>query len=184
MGDPKKCRKKYAKPSHPWRKERIDAEKQLFNDFGLKNRKEIWKAKSVLDVYRRQVKEIISGAEADSSEALLSKLRSIGLIKDDSRLDDVLSLQVKDFLERRLQTVMVRRAMAKSMKQARQFITHNHMLVDGKVITSPSFIVHKSVEEKIAYNPRSSLSSPDHPEFIPKKEAAKEGAAKKHETTS
>ena len=40
MGDPRKLRKKYYPPSHPWQKIRIDEEKILMKDYGFKNKKE------------------------------------------------------------------------------------------------------------------------------------------------
>ena len=48
MGDPKKQRKKYETPLHPWQGERILAEKKIMEEYGLKNKKEIWKMNSML----------------------------------------------------------------------------------------------------------------------------------------
>ena len=41
MGSPKKQRKKYSKPSHPWQKARIEEEKALKKEYSFKNKKEL-----------------------------------------------------------------------------------------------------------------------------------------------
>jgi len=46
MGKPKFSRKKYETPSHPWQEDRIKAENELVKKYGLKNKKEVWKART------------------------------------------------------------------------------------------------------------------------------------------
>ena len=41
MGDPRKARKQYRTPSHPWQKVRLEDESKLAVEYGLKNKKEI-----------------------------------------------------------------------------------------------------------------------------------------------
>ncbi|MCH7902628.1 hypothetical protein IIC68_02645, partial [archaeon] len=53
----------------------------------------------------------------------------------------ILSLTIKDVLERRLQTLIYRKKMASSLKQARQFIVHEHISVGDKIIKAPSYLV-------------------------------------------
>ncbi len=167
MGDPKKHRKKFTGPSHPWQKERIDDEKVLAKEFGTRNKKEIWKMSSFLDKYqyhaKRLVKETSKQAEKEK-EQILKKLVSLNLLKPDSELGDVLNLTVRDILERRLQTQLVRKGLARSVKQARQFITHGHVTVGNKSITIPSYLVSAEEENKIIFNELSSLADPEHPE--------------------
>lgn len=179
MGDPKKQRKKYSTPSHPWQKERIEEEKKLTKEYGFKNKKEIWKMKSILNKYKDQAKKLItlSSKQAEmEKKQLLAKLFSIGLLAEASKLEDVLALTSKDLLERRLQTRIYRQNLVRSIKQARQFITHNHIMVNDKLITSPSYIVKKAEESLIKFVPSSALSDPEHPERkIPeKKQKSKE----------
>lgn len=54
-------------------------------------------------------------------------------------------------LESRLDNVFYRLKMATSRIQARQLITHGHVFVNGKKVSSPSFLV--SVGDEIALNP-------------------------------
>lgn len=168
MGDPKKSRKKYSKPVHPWQKERIDYEKKIIQEYGLKNKKEIWKTKANLGHYTKRVKSIISKTGDESNEetnVLLTKLQLLGLVKDNAKLDDVLSLSVKEFLERRLQTLVFRKGLVKSIKQARQVITHEHICINGKKISSPSYIVSSAEEQGVSFSASSGFASPDHPEM-------------------
>lgn len=167
MGDPRKSRKKYSTPNHPWRRERIEEEKALLDEYGFKNRKEIWKMKSFLANAKRQVKTLgsLSGKHAEmEEEQLLAKLQKYGLIDKSAQLTSVLSLSTKNVLERRLQTIVHRKGLAKSMKQARQFIVHGHIVVNGTKLTVPSYLVPVAEEGKIEFRGTSALSSPEHAE--------------------
>ncbi|MGM5483095.1 MAG: 30S ribosomal protein S4 [Nanobdellota archaeon] len=168
MGDPKRTKKKYDTPRHPWVKEVIDSEKELMREYGLKNKKEVWKVKSELRNLKaqskEQSKELSEGSE-DKGEALLQKLRKIGVLNESQGLDDVLGLDIKDLMERRLQTVLYRKNLANSIKQARQFIVHNHVLVKDKVINVPGYMVKTDEEASISFSIGSALSSAEHPEI-------------------
>lgn len=166
MGDPKLPKKKYKTPSHPWQKGRIEEEKVLMKEYGLKNKKEIWKMVSVLRSYHEQAKSLIVSrtAQADKERIqMMRKLVSYGLIDTGAHLDDVLGLTTRNILERRLQTLLVKRGLAHSVKQARHFITHMHIMVGDKVITSPSYLVTSAESTKIRFAPRSALSEIAHP---------------------
>ena len=172
MGDPRKFRAKYDHPSHPWQLERIEAEKILVREYGLKNKTELYKINSKVKNYTFIAKKLIAAEgtgnkQADVEKAqLFATLQRLGLIGASIKLDDVLSLQPKDLLERRLQTRVFRKGIARSVKQARQFISHEHIMVGDKVITSPSFLVGVSDDSAISVVSTSSLSKPDHPERI------------------
>lgn len=152
MGDPKKQRKKFSKPNHPWQKERIDAEKGILKQYGLRRKYEIWKMDSMLKKFLHRAKTII-GEKTLQSEAekkqLLDRLHTLGLIKKDSKVEEVLNLKLKDVLERRLQTLVCRKNVAKTMMQAREFITHEHIAVGNKKITTPSYLVSIQEEPQI-----------------------------------
>jgi small subunit ribosomal protein S4 len=106
----------------------------------------------------------------------------MGLIKKSAQLDDILSLTSKDIMERRLQTLVHRKGLAKSMKQARQFITHGHIRIKDKMITVPSYVVKIDEEEHISFCPTSQLASIDHPErVIKKKEEPKRHEKYRHD---
>ena len=105
MGDIKKHRKKYSRPKHPWQKERIEEEKELKKEYGLMRNIEIWKARSKLKKYATQAKKLVAlrGEQADKEKKqLLDKLVKQGLLDESSKdLSQVLSLTVRDILERR-----------------------------------------------------------------------------------
>ncbi len=179
MGDPRKLRKKYNTPSHPWQKARMDEESDLKREYGLKNKTEIWKMRSILTTSANQAKRLMTlrGEQAEKEEEqLLSRLARLGLLSGGASLNDVLSLSVRDVLDRRLQTVVYKKGLARSVKQARQFITHNHILVEGKTLGVPSYIVPVSEEASITFVEASALQSPDHPE---RQEVTKDEAAPK-----
>ncbi|MCD6589652.1 30S ribosomal protein S4 [Candidatus Woesearchaeota archaeon] len=171
MGDPKRLRRKYETPIHPWQKTRIELEKQLQKEYGLKNKKEIWKAESRLKKFKDILKRLIPLNDEQANkerEQTMQKIRSLGLIGENATIDDVLGLEVRSILDRRLQTIVYKKGLARSIKQARQFITHGHIMVNGKVITSPGYLVKIDEEQFIEFKPTSPLARIDHPERIRK----------------
>lgn len=144
MGDPKKQKKKFSTPSHPWQKERIEAEKEILKQYGLKRKYEIWKMDSTLRKFLNRAKTLIAQRTAQSElekRQLLERLNSLGLLKKDSKVEDVLNLTLKDLMERRLQTLLTRKQMARTMMQAREFITHEHVAIGDRKVTAPSYLV-------------------------------------------
>jgi len=145
MGLARKTRRKYETPNHPWQAERIDEERKLISEYGLTNKKQIWKMSSLLRNFRKQAREIIGlrGERKDASiKILISKLNRLGLLNKDSTTGDVLNLSLRDILERRLQTVVYKMRLANSVKQARQFILHRKVMINGKVVSSPSYLIN------------------------------------------
>ncbi|WP_456473955.1 30S ribosomal protein S4 [Candidatus Pyrohabitans sp.] len=176
MGDPRRIRKKYHTPSHPWQADRIQEEKKLLAEYGLKNKREIWKALAILRGIRGQARELLGkrGEQAKRQEELLiARLHRLNLLKEGSSLDDVLGLTVKDILERRLQTLVYKKGLAFTMKQARQFIVHGHISVAGRKVTSPSYLVRATEEDAISYVENSPVRNIQ----VVRKEEAKEEAA-------
>ena len=139
--------KKYSKPKRPFDKVRIDEEAKIKKEFGLKNKKEIWKAEARIKSMREKAKKLIS-AKPKEQQALFDRLKKIGLKV--SSIGDILSLEKKDYLKRRLQTIVLSKKLATTVKSARQLITHKKVLVDGKVVDSPSYIVSINLENKIS----------------------------------
>lgn len=167
MGDPKKRRKNYSTPTHPWDGTRIEEERDITNEYGVKNKKEIHKMNSFLKRFSDDAKKLVAlrteQAEKEKQE-MLHKLQSLGLLPATAQLADVLGLKLKDVMERRLQTQVLTRGMSRSVNQARQFITHRHITVGGKIITQPSYLITKEEEPTIGFVTSSSLSNPEHPE--------------------
>jgi len=152
MGDPKKQKKKFSTPNHPWQKERIEAEKELLKQYGLRRKYEIWKMDSLLKDFLNRAKTLIAQRNPQSElekKQLLQRLSSLGLLKKDSKVEDVLNLTLKDVMERRLQTLLIRKQLARTMKQAREFITHEHVAIGERKVTAPSYLVTVSEEPGI-----------------------------------
>ena len=161
-------RKKWQGPSHPWQKQRILEEKRLLKEYGLKNKKEIWLAQTIARKWRAYARYLNARRAAgedirEEEKRFLDKLRRLGVLSEKAQLDDVLGLTVRDVLERRLQTMLVRKGLAKTMRQARQFIVHGHIMVNGQVVDAPGYLVKKDEEDKIEFVPYSPLANPDHP---------------------
>jgi len=152
-------------PNHPYQGERIADESNLVDRYGLKNKEELWRAQSELRGYRREARSLL-GRGADESEAaeFLARLKRYGILNDQDALDDVLSLDVTDVLERRLQTVAYRKGYANTTEQARQFIVHGHITLDGQRATRPSMKVETAVEDTVGFDENSSLADELHPE--------------------
>lgn len=184
MGDTKKSRKTYSTPSHPWQKARIEQEIVLVQDYGLGNKKEIWRSTSFLKKIKDRAKYLVAHPHSQTtieSKQLLQKLRKLGLLQQDTDLSAILELTIKDILERRLQTLVYRKGHARTMKQSRQFITHQHIFVHGKKMTVPSYLVSVDEEEAITFDPVSSMADAEHPErtILEKKEQVKKPVERK-----
>jgi small subunit ribosomal protein S4 len=156
----------YETPNHPYQGERISEETGLLGQYGLKNKEELWRAQSELRSYRREARKLLGRTEADDIETreFLARLKRIGVLNEDDSLDDILSLDETDILERRLQTVVYRKGLANTTKQARQFVTHGHITVDGQRVTRPSKKVDVAEEDAVAFDSASPLTDELHPE--------------------
>jgi len=167
MGDPKFPSKHYNTPSHPWQKVRIEEERTLIHQYGLKNKKEIWKANTKIRSMRRQARKLTatSGDEQAQKEKnlLLAKLNRLGMLDQESGLEDVLRMTPENILDRRLQTQVYLQGLASTAKQARQLIIHGHISVEGAVTRVPGMLVTKLQEKNITYSPSSALNSDLHP---------------------
>ena len=166
MGDPRFPRKKYETPSHPWEKERIRREREILYKYGLKNKREIWKAETFLRRIRGEARRLLAKASEESEEEkknFLKKLARLGILPENSTLDDVLALNIENVLSRRLQTLVYLHGLARTPKQARQLIVHGHIAVDGRKVRVPSYMVKKMEEDKITYSYSSPLNDEMHP---------------------
>ncbi|MCW3980200.1 MAG: 30S ribosomal protein S4 [Candidatus Bathyarchaeota archaeon] len=166
MGDPKKQRKKFETPRFPWRTDILQAELRLLGQYGLRNKKELWHHKTVLSKFRGIARTILGIPEEEGDKLkvqLLSRLNRLGILPDTAVLDEVLDLGIEDILERRLQSRVFQKRMAQSVYQARQLITHGHIAIGEKRITSPSYLVLRNEEPQICYSQSSALVNPDHP---------------------
>lgn len=138
--------KRYSRPRKKFDKTRIEDENKLVERYGLKNKREIWKADARVDDIRRQAKGLIT-SDAKEQEKLFEKLRGIGFKV--SKMAEVLGLGKEDWLKRRLQSLVVEKRLARTAKQARQLIVHKHIAVNKNIINIPSYIVRVYEEDKI-----------------------------------
>lgn len=170
MGDPRKLRKKLEGPRHPFNKTRIEEEMLFMGRFGLRNKKEIWKAQTILRKYRSRARASLALAEQlreKERKLLLTKLFRMGIMTNEEGLtDDVLSLTVDMFLKRRLQSVVHELGLANTPWQSRQMITHGHIAISGKKVNTPSYHVKRGEEEFIGYSPSSPYNDSAHPGLI------------------
>jgi small subunit ribosomal protein S4 len=155
MGDPKKSRKTWERPGHPWIKERLIEEMELVGQYGLRNKRELWKAQTILRRIRNKAKALLSLPEEERRErerSLVRFLYNLGLLKsENATVDDILGLTVRDVLERRLQTIVYRKGLAKTMHQARQLIVHGHIAIAGRGVRSPGRLVTREEEALVDY---------------------------------
>ena len=179
MGDPKFSRRSYDTPSHPWQGERIKAEVVLVNQYGLKNKTEVWKAQSVLRNFRKQSRELqarLRSGDAQAkieADALLNKCSKIGVLPvEGATLNDILTLSEENILSRRLQTLVFEKGMASTVGQARQMIVHGHIFMNGHRVTIPGYIVTRYEESSIMYDPASPFNDEMHPMRISAEQAA------------
>ena len=160
----------YETPNHPYQGERIAEEADLLGRYGLKNKEELWRAQSELREMRREARRLLGDAQGDvasaerEGEPFLARLRRLGILDETDGLDDVLSLEVTDVLERRLQTVVYRTGLANTVQQARQFVSHGHIVVDGARVTTPSRKVDVSEEDLVSFDETSPIADELHPE--------------------
>lgn len=142
----KRKHKTYSRPKRPFEKERILEENEIRKEFGLKNKREIWKAEARVKELRNKAKNLISSPEKNQ-KLFFDKVKKMGL-KVDS-IGDVLALDKRDYLRRRLQTVLVEKKIANTPKAARQLIVHRKVMINENVVDSPSYIVGVDFENKI-----------------------------------
>ena len=143
----KRKHKQYSRPKRPFDKARIEEEVVVKKRYGLKNKREIWKADAKTRIIRQKAKRLIK-ASAEEQKAFFDRLKKMGL--NVSSISDVLGLDKTNYLDRRLQTVVVNKGLASTPKSARQLIVHKKVLVNGTVVDSPSYIVKLEAEDKIS----------------------------------
>ncbi|MBS3086388.1 30S ribosomal protein S4 [Candidatus Pacearchaeota archaeon] len=143
----KRKHKQYSRPKRPFDKIRFEEEAKIKEEFGLKNKREIWRADARVKSIREKAKKLIS-AKPEEQQALFNRLKEIGL--EVNSIPDVLSLDKRDYLQRRLQTVLVKKRLARTPKAARQLIVHRKILIGKNAVDSPSYIVPIEMEDKIS----------------------------------
>ena len=166
MGDPKKQRKKFETPRFRWRTDILQEELKLLGQYGLRNKHELWRHKTMLSKTRGIARSLIGKLpeeRAKMENELLTRLKKLGILAETSVLDNVLDLSIEDLLERRLQTIVFRKGLARTIFQARQLITHGHITIGSRRVTVPSYTVAKAEEEQVMYSLQSTIVNEAHP---------------------
>lgn len=158
MGDPRKPRRKWVGPRHPWIKERLLKEIEIVGRYGLKNKRELWIAETLARKFRHRARAIL-GLPEDQREkefkALVSKLAKLGIVSENAALDSILGITAEHILERRLQTIVYRKGLARTIHEARQLIVHGHIAIGDRRVTSPGYLVSVDEEPLVTYAPGS-----------------------------
>jgi len=160
MGDPKNPRRAWKKPRNPLNYDLKMEELKTLGTFGLKTKRELWKAHTELSRLRHQARSLLALRQEirEKKEPILMKsLSKVGLVEESSTLDDVLNLQVTDLLSRRLQTVVQKKFSFKTPYQARQAVVHGHIMIGDRIVSVPSYSVGINEENQIHLAPGSSL---------------------------
>ncbi len=152
MGDPRKSKKNYNRPRSIWTSDQISSELYVVGSYGLRNKRELWKAQTEIARIRNQARALLSlsiDVRYEKETQLLNYLSRLGLVSSGSSLDDVLNLKIEDILERRLQTIIMKKSNLKSPYQARQLVVHGHVSLGNRKINLPGYLVRKEEESQI-----------------------------------
>lgn len=157
LGAPRTYSKTYTVPKRPYESARLDAELKLAGEFGLKNKREIYRINFQLSKIRRAARDLLTRDEKDpkrlfEGNALIRRLVRVGVLSEDKKkLDYVLALRPEDFLERRLQTQVYKLGLARSIHHARVLISQRHIAVGKQIVNIPSFLVRLDSQKHIDF---------------------------------
>jgi small subunit ribosomal protein S4 len=152
MGDPRKAKKLFRRPRMIWTTDQLNAELYIMGSYGLRNKRELWKAQTEVARIRNQARALLSistEVRREKETRLLNFLNRLGLAKEGATLDDILNLKVEDLLERRLQTIVMKKMGTKSPYQARQIVKHNHVSIGNRKVNLPGYLVRTDEESQI-----------------------------------
>jgi small subunit ribosomal protein S4 len=175
MGDTKNFRKLWKKPKRPLNFDLKMEELKILGTFGLKTKRELWKARTELSRVRNQARSLLALRQEirDKEEPILLKsLSKVGYVEHNATLDDVLNLELSNLFSRRLQTIVQKKFYFKTPYQARQAVSHGHILIGDRIVNIPSYVVSvdeepkvklttESIFNEILSKPESDLGSPE-----------------------
>ena len=162
MGDPKLPRRTWKKPKRPLNFDLKMEELKTLGSFGLKTKRELWKARTELSRIRNQARSLLALRQEvrEKEEPILMKsLSRNGLVTENATLDDVLNLDVNDLLSRRLQSFVMKKLNFKTPYQARQAVIHGHVMIGDKIVDIPSYVVKVNEENMVKLSPESKFNT-------------------------
>lgn len=149
-----------------WTTDQLNSELYIMGSYGLRNKRELWRAQTEVARIRNQARALLAlptEVRADKEKRLLNFLNRLGLVKEGATLDDILNLKVEDLLERRLQTIVMKRVNTKSPYQARQIVSHGHVSVGNRKVNIPGYLVRVEEEPRILLHVETASSSTAQP---------------------
>ena len=152
MGDPRKSKKTFHRPRRIWTTDQLNSELYIVGSYGLRNKRELWRGQTEVARLRNQARALLAiPAEVrHAKEAqLLNFLNRQGLVNESASLDDVLNLKIEDLLDRRLQTIVMKKNGSKSPHLARQMVVHKHVSIGDRFVNIPGYLVKRDEEEQI-----------------------------------
>ena len=198
MGDTKNFRRVWKKPKRPLNFDLKMDELKILGTFGLKTKRELWKTRTELSRVRNQARSLLALSQdvrEQKEPILMNSLSKVGYVQSDATLDDVLNLEINDLLGRRLQTIVQKKFYFKTPYQARQAVSHGHVLIGDQIVNIPSYLVKVDEEDKVkltsesVFNeilsePESDLGSPETENLeIPAEEVKTEAPAEEKVTS-
>lgn len=152
MGDPRKSKKTFHRPRRIWTTDQLNSELYIVGSYGLRNKRELWRAQTEVARLRNQSRALLAiPAEVrhEKEAQLLNFLNRQGLVNESASLDDVLNLKIEDLLDRRLQTIVMKKNGSKSPHLARQMVVHRHVSIGDRFVNIPGYLVKRDEEEQI-----------------------------------
>jgi small subunit ribosomal protein S4 len=163
VGDPRKSKKLFHRPRRIWTTEQLGAELYVVGSYGLRNKRELWKAQTEVARFRNQARALLAlptEVRHEKETRLLSFLIRLGLVNESATLDDILNLKIEDLLERRLQTIVMKKGGTKSPHQARQIVVHGHVSLGNRIVNLPGYLVKREEEPQILLHMSMGPNSP------------------------
>src|ERR671934_2134370 len=163
MGDPRKPKKMFRRPRRIWTTDQLNAELYIIGSYGLRNKRELWRAQSEVARFRNQARALLAlptEVRQKKETQLLTFLNRFGLVNQAATLDDVLNLKIEDLLERRLQTIVMMKGETKSAQLARQMVVHGHISLGNRIVNIPGYLVKRGEEQQIMLHMALSPPSP------------------------
>jgi small subunit ribosomal protein S4 len=152
MGDPRKSKKMFHRPRRIWTTDQLNSELYIVGSYGLRNKRELWRAQTEVARLRNQARALLAipaEVRQEKEARLLNFLNRQGLVNESASLDDVLNLKIEDLLNRRLQTIVMKKSGSRSPHQARQMVVHKHVSIGDRFVNIPGYLVKKEEESQI-----------------------------------